>query len=184
MFTLLLATTLYVAGPSFDLATTIVSLQDGQEKPPVLQQEDKHRFVPERVFQVDKLQRVKCVVDEHKFNLWVMDSDAKRSEGMMHLKKEDFKDDEGMIFAFPNEGDFPRRFWMRNTLVDLDICYCNSDGTINSTYTMKALDEITDYSSKKPSMYVIELRAGTLKKLEIKEGMKFKIPEEVVAKDD
>lgn len=143
----------------------------------------QHRFVEDRVFQLDKLQKATIRVDKNTFHLWVMDNDSKRSEGMMFLKKEDFKDDEGMIFVFPNEGSEPRRFWMRNTLVDLDICYCDKDGMINSVYTMKALDETTDYSSKRPSMYVIELRDGTLKKLGIRPGMRFIIPEDVVAKD-
>lgn len=146
-------------------------------------QSGQHRFVEDRVFQLDKLQKATVKVDKHTFHLWVMDNDSKRSEGMMFLKKEDFKDDEGMIFVFPNEGDGPRRFWMRNTLVDLDICYCDKDGMINSVYTMKALDETTDYSSKRASMYVIELRDGTLKKLGIRPGMRFIIPEDVVAKD-
>lgn len=143
----------------------------------------QHRFVEDRVFQLDKLQKATVKIDKNTFHLWVMDNDSKRSEGMMFLKKEDFKDDEGMIFVFPNSGDEPRRFWMRNTLVDLDICYCDKDGMINSVYTMKALDETSDYSSKRPSMYVIELRDGTLKKLGIKPGMRFVIPEDVVAKD-
>ena len=178
MTNILVAATLYF---SFPINTIAPESQDSTSKPPSQQQ---HRFVPERVFQLDKLQRTTTKVGEHKFTLWVMDSDSKRSEGMMHLKKEDFKDDEGMIFVFANAGEYPRRFWMRNTLVDLDICYCDKDGTINSTYTMKALDEDTDYSSKRPSMYVIELRAGTLKTLKITPGMKFTISEDVVSKDD
>ena len=100
-------------------------------------------------------------------------------EGMMHLKNEDFKDDDGMMFVFPDEA--PRKFWMHDTLIDLDITYCGKDGTINSTYTMKALDEKTDYSSKKPSQFVIELRAGILNKLGIKPGNKWTIPSDVVA---
>lgn len=109
-----------------------------------------------------------------------MDTQEKQMEGMMHLKNEDFKDDEGMIFVFPEES--PRKFWMHNTLVDLDVTYCGKDGLINSVYTMKALDEKSDYSSKKPSQFVIELRAGTLKKLSIGEGAKWSIPNDVVAK--
>jgi len=111
-----------------------------------------------------------------------MDTDAKRQEGMMHLVDTDFKDDDGMIFVFSNEDI--RRFWMHNTYVDLDVCYCDKEGVINTVYTMKKFDETTDYSSKKPSMYVIELKAGILKKLGITVGMKWDIPETVVSKDD
>lgn len=149
---------------------------------PGQQQQDKHRFVPERVFQVDKLQKTTVKVGKHKFTLWVMDTDAKRQEGMMFLKDQDFKDDGGMIFVFLGEDE--RRFWMHNTLVDLDICYCDKTGKIIKTYTMTKLDETTDYSSYGGSMYVIELRAGILKKLGIETGMKFEVPEDVVSKDN
>ncbi len=142
----------------------------------------KHRFVPERVFQLDKLQVATCKVDKHTFHLWVMDTDPKREEGMMWLVNSDFKDDDGMIFVFMSEDS--RRFWMRNTLVDLDVDYCDKTGKILNDYTMKAHDETTDYSSKGSAMYVIELKAGILKKLGIKPGMKWEIPESVVSKDD
>jgi len=138
-------------------------------------------FNPSREFQLRDLQRVSGKVGGHVFNLWVMDTELKRNEGMMFLKKEDFKDNDGMIFVFTIEE--PKKFWMRNTLVDLDICYCGKDGTINSTYTMKSLDESTDYSSKKPSMYVVELKAGTLKRLGIQTGMKWEIPRTVTSKE-
>ena len=188
MTTLLFTAALSLLG-SHDLGSGafqggLLARQEAPEYSTQQEKKEQHRFIPERVFQLDKLQRVTCTVGENKFKLWVMDSSSKRNEGMMHLKKEDFKDNEGMIFVFSNEGDILRRFWMRNTLVDLDIGYCDKDGTINSTYTMKALDETTDYSSKRLSMYVIELRDGTLKKLKITEGMKFVIPEDVVSKDD
>lgn len=156
------------------------SVQDPQETKTA--QEDKHRFVPERNFQVDKLQKVKLKVGKHEFNSWVMDTDAKRQEGMMFLKDSDFKENDSMIFVFMGEDE--RRFWMHNTLVDLDICYCDKNGKIVKTYTMAKLDETTDYSSKGGSMYVIELKAGILKKLGIVAGMKFEIPEDVVSKDD
>ncbi len=145
-------------------------------------QDDKPRFVPERVFQVSKLQKAKIKVGKHPFNLWVMDTDSKRQEGMMFLKDSDFKDDEGMVFVFAGEDE--RRFWMHNTLVDLDICYCDMKGKIIKTYTMAKLDETTDYSSQGGSMYVIELKAGILKKLGIEKGMAFEIPEDVVSKDN
>lgn len=183
MTSLILASTLMTSGPALSTPDLVALRQDEQSK--VGQQEQpkpKHRFVDERIFQLDKLEVTKVTVDKHKFNLWVMDTDAKRSEGMMFLKNTDFKDDEGMIFVFL--GEETRRFWMHNTHVDLDICYCDQDGKILNTYTMKAFDETTDYSSRGGSKYVIELRAGILRKLGIKSGMKFAIDERVVSKDD
>lgn len=165
-------------------ATPVSSSSGGSQDPVDAKpgQEDKHRFVPERNFQVDKLQRVKIKVGKHVFKSWVMDTDPKRQEGMMFLKDSDFKEDDTMTFVFMGEEE--RRFWMHNTHVDLDICYCDKNGKIIKTYTMAKFDETTDYSSKGGAMYVIELKAGILKKLGIEAGMKFEIPEDVVSKDD
>ncbi len=145
------------------------------------QSQDKHRHVPQRMYQLDDLERVKLKIGEHEFNAWVMDTYLKRMEGMMFLENSDFKDNDAMIFVF-KEAE-PQRFWMKNTLVPLDIAYCSADKKILNTYTMKALDIDTDYSSAGPSKYVIEFRAGIFKKLEIKAGMKVEIPDKVKAKD-
>ncbi|MBS1715279.1 MAG: DUF192 domain-containing protein [Armatimonadetes bacterium] len=154
--------------------------QSGKPEP-VSSKSGEHRVLSSRIFQLDNLEQAEVSVDGHKFRLWVMDTDAKRSEGMMFLENKDFKDDEGMVFAFGQEAQ--RRFWMRNTLVDLDVCYCDKSGKVLNTYTMKAHDETTDYSSAGPSQFVIELRAGTVKKRGIKDGSGFQIPKSVVSKD-
>lgn len=143
--------------------------------------QDKHRHIPQRMYQLDDLERAKIKIGEHEFNAWIMDSYLKRMEGMMFLENSDFKDTDAMIFVF-KEAE-PQRFWMKNTLVPLDIAYCSADKKILNTYTMKALDIDTDYSSAGPSKYVIEFRAGLFKKLGIKAGMTVEIPDKVKAKD-
>ncbi|MCU0317684.1 MAG: DUF192 domain-containing protein [Fimbriimonadaceae bacterium] len=140
------------------------------------------RNIPERIFQLADLQTTTVTIDgKHKFRLWVMDSFSKRQEGMMFLLNSDFKDDQGMLFVFMRAE--PQRFWMKNTLVDLDIAYIGSDKTINTILTMKALDTITDYSANRPSQYVIEVRAGLFGKLGIKQGMKVDFPASIRARD-
>ena len=145
------------------------------------QQQDKHREVEQRFFQLDELQRVKIKVDKHEFNAWVMDTEAKRQEGMMFLEDSDFKKTDCMVFVFREA--IPLRFWMRNTLVPLDIAYVGDKKTILNTYTMKARDEVTDYSSKGDAMYAIEFKAGTFKELKIAKGMKVEIPDNVKEKE-
>lgn len=145
-------------------------------------QEVTLRIVRERTFQLKDLQKADITINEkHPLKVWVMDEEAKRQEGMMFLKDTDFTEKQGMIFVFLN--DEPLRFWMKNTYVPLDIAYIGSDGVINSTYTMKAFDTYTDYSSKKDSMYALEVKSGLFSKLGIKAGMKVSIPKEVKAKD-
>ncbi|MCG9895525.1 MAG: DUF192 domain-containing protein, partial [Fimbriimonadaceae bacterium] len=122
----------------------------------------------------EDLEQVEVMIAEHKFKLWVMDTPEKRQEGMMFLLNSDFKDNEGMIFVFPRPE--PQRFWMMNTLVDLDIAYVGRDMRILNVYTMKSRDIESDYSSWGPSKIVIEVRAGLFKKLNITRGTLVKVP--------
>lgn len=168
------------ARPSLSASTTEepapVSQDPGQEQP-----KNQYRKIEYRQFQLDDLEVAEVKFEDTVFKLWVMDTDLKRAEGMMFLQDGDFKPDEGMVFAFKEEQFLS--FWMRNTLVPLDIAYCDAKGKVVTTYTMKALDETSDYSSKAKAKFVIELKAGTIKKLKIDVGDRFEIPETVVAKD-
>ncbi|MBX3097448.1 MAG: DUF192 domain-containing protein [Fimbriimonadaceae bacterium] len=146
--------------------------QTGQHEPPVN---------PNRMFQLKDLEVAEVKIGEHPFKLWVMDTYAKRQEGMMYLQNSDFKDDEGMIFVFGDSA--PRNFWMKNTFVPLDIAYINPSKTILNVLTMKAHDIDTPYNSRGSAMYVIEVRAGLFAKLEIKAGTKVTLPEGLKSKD-
>lgn len=142
------------------------------------QQKETHRNNPNRMFQVDDLQRVKIKVNgKHEFDAWVMDTELKRQEGMMFLEDQDFKKTDAMVFVFRDAQ--PLKFWMRNTLVPLDIMYVNERKAIIKTYTMKARDEVTDYSSNGNAKYAIEFKAGIFKELGIKSGQKVEIPDSV-----
>jgi uncharacterized membrane protein (UPF0127 family) len=144
--------------------------------------QDQHRKINERMYQLDELEKVKIKIDKHVFNVWVMDTELKRQEGMMFLEESDWKSDEGMIFVFKEA--IPLRFWMKNTLVPLDIAYVSNKKSILNTYTMKARDTITDYSSAGEAMYAIELKAGIFKEKKITKGMKVEIPDSVKEKED
>lgn len=138
------------------------------------QKEETRRIIPDRQHQLRDLKKARVTIDGNKFDLWVMDTFSKRMEGMMFVENSDFKDSEGMIFVFPRP-DY-QRFWMKNTLVPLDIAYVGSDMRILNTYTMKALDTTTDYSSWGRAGIVIEVRAGLFRKLGIGRGDRVEIP--------
>ena len=75
--------------------------------------------------------------------------------------------DRGMIFPY----DPPQQvsFWMKNTLVPLDIIYIRSDGTIARIVNAQAMD-ITPLPSGEPIALVLEIAGGRAKQLGIKEG--------------
>ena len=74
---------------------------------------------------------------------------------------------EGMLFPYapPQEVGF----WMRNTLIPLDIIFVRPDGTIARITEAKPLDE-TSLPSGEPVSMVLEISGGRAAELGIKEG--------------
>ena len=102
-----------------------------------------------------------------------------RERGLMDREKIDANG--GMLFVFPDVRH--RIFWMKNCLVDIDLAYLDRDGRIVSVHHMKvepprAGDESEEayerrlrrYVSRRPAQYVIELKAGSFKRLELAVG--------------
>ncbi|GEM45444.1 DUF192 domain-containing protein [Deinococcus cellulosilyticus] len=83
--------------------------------------------------------------------------------------------DAGMLFLL---GVQDRRvaFWMKNTLIPLDIAYFNSQGTIVDILQMKPCKateaNCPTYPSSKPVVGAIEMNLGWFKKNSIKAGDK------------
>jgi len=65
-----------------------------------------------------------------------------------------------MLFFMPN-GEQPRSFWMKNTLVSLDIIYLNADGVIVSMQENAQPLSTQSLPSTAPAAYVLEIVGGT-----------------------
>lgn len=81
----------------------------------------------------------------------------------------------GMLFIFSFETI--QSFWMKDTLIPLDMIFINKNGYITDIYTAKPEPgksdlQLTFYSSTQPSLYVIELNSGVSEKLSLKKGDK------------
>ncbi|HMS54276.1 MAG TPA: DUF192 domain-containing protein [Fimbriimonadaceae bacterium] len=139
----------------------------------------KYRNNPKRLYQLAEIKREKVKVGSASLNAWIMDTGAKRQEGMMFLTDKEVQANDAMLFVFPDEA--ARSFWMSNTLIPLDIAYISKSKKVVSVHTMKALDE-TGVPSAKPAMYALEMKKGAFKRLGIKVGQTLTVPPTVVGR--
>ena len=100
----------------------------------------------------------------------------KRAEGLMH--RAHLAKDEGMLFVFPKETNLS--FWMKNTLIPLDILFINKHFVIESIKTMKPCKKAPckNYLSETQVLYALELNAHFAEKHNIIPGdkVKFSLP--------
>ena len=94
-----------------------------------------------------------------------LDSSA-QARGLMHRRN--LVPDWGMLFVFP--GDRPRSFWMRNTLISLDMVFIRGDGVIDSFQENTEPLTETPRPSEGPARYVLELNAGDVARLGLSAG--------------
>lgn len=96
----------------------------------------------------------------------IADTEDKLHLGLMF--RENMDENQGMLFIFNKEE--PQGFYMKNTLIPLDIIFINSKKRIVKIYkNAKPLDE-TDLPSYKPILYVVEVNGGYTDRNKVKEG--------------
>jgi len=102
------------------------------------------------------------------FTVEIANNEATREQGLMCRTK--LTDDQGMLFEFQDVAD--RTFWMKDTLLGLDIIYIAPDGSIVSiAKNAKPLDR-TPLPSNGVASGVLEVRAGLSDQLGLKPGDK------------
>ena len=106
------------------------------------------------------------------FTLEVADTPDSRRDGLMW--RESMPADRGMIFVFPNEQ--PVSFWMRNTLIPLDVVFVNVQRQVVAIKQGRPRDDRTGITSGAPVSYVIELNRGAAAGAGLKVGDKIDIP--------
>ena len=113
------------------------------------------------------------------YNLEVADTKEKRTKGLMNRTSLD--KDGGMIFIFGNSSIYP--FWMKNTLISLDIIWLDKDKKVVYIKENAQPCETTFQAvcgtiiPNKMAKYVVELNAGEVEVLGLKENdsIEFKV---------
>jgi uncharacterized protein len=103
------------------------------------------------------------------FGVEIATTPAAQAHGLM--ERTSMPADHGMLFVFKHSA--PRVFWMKNTLIPLDILFFDA--------THKLVSVVSDappcranpcplYPSDAPARYVLELNAGTAARLGVRQG--------------
>jgi uncharacterized membrane protein (UPF0127 family) len=102
------------------------------------------------------------------FEVEVVSNPADRARGLMF--RESLAPDRGMLFIFEAKEEHP--FWMKNTLISLDLIFLDDDGTVLGTIRNAKTQSEASLSIKVPSRYVLEVPAGTCGRLGIQRGVR------------
>jgi uncharacterized membrane protein (UPF0127 family) len=115
-------------------------------------------------------------ISGERFTLEIAADDVSRAQGLKG--RLEIPADGGMLFVFPRPG--LQSFWMEDCLVDIDIIYLDAQGRVTAAHEMKVEPprraeenqqayqrRLRGYRSVYPAQFAIELKAGTIARLDI-----------------
>ncbi len=105
-------------------------------------------------------------------------TEQEKRTGLMFRRR--LAPDEGMLFVY----DSPHQmtFWMKNTLLPLDLVFFGPDLTVTEFIegmvpgVGRSDDELPRYTSTGPAQYALELASGSVRRLGITPGLSLEIP--------
>jgi len=110
-------------------------------------------------------------LEERCFAVEIADNDEKRQQGLMFRESLDL--DRGMLFIFEEERNY--LFWMKDTLIPLDIIWINKKREvifIASAVPCLANGECNLINPIRNALYVLEVNSGIVNEIGLKVGDK------------
>jgi uncharacterized membrane protein (UPF0127 family) len=103
---------------------------------------------------------------KHAFKIEVVSTPEKMAQGLMFRKS--LAEDAGMLFDYGHPQ--PTSFWMKNTLIPLDMIFIGADGRIVNIHERAVPLSLDPIPSQGPVRGVLEVNGGTASRLGIKPG--------------
>ncbi|MDP3196845.1 DUF192 domain-containing protein [Tabrizicola sp.] len=106
------------------------------------------------------------------FAVEVADDGQERAQGLMF--RTELASASGMLFVY----DSPRRvsFWMKNTLIPLDMVFADPAGTVTRVHSGAVPGDLTPIDGGDGVQFVLEINAGLAEKLGIAPGTVMRHP--------
>jgi uncharacterized membrane protein (UPF0127 family) len=146
-----------------------VSAENGSAPTVTSEGVDKNLFVEGDSFGADFEEELTIrTVDgaRHRFTIELALNSKDQTKGLMF--RQSMPKDHGMLFVFGSNRE--RSFWMKNTLIPLDIIFLEQDGRIQHIHSMAKPQDLTGITSGLPSYAVLEINGGLSYQLGIKAG--------------
>ncbi len=99
----------------------------------------------------------------HEFDIYLALNFDQQRRGLMFVRK--MPENTGMLFVY--EDSDMHSMWMKNTYIPLDMVFARADGSVSSVIHDTQPLSLTSQGSIEPVNYVLELNAGTARRLKI-----------------
>jgi uncharacterized protein len=106
------------------------------------------------------------------FTIEVVDTDETRAQGLMFV--ESMSRFSGMLFVYNTPR--PVRFWMKNTLIPLDMVFIDETGTVTRIHENAIPQDLTPIDGGNGVQAVLEINGGMAKTLGITVGSQVQHP--------
>lgn len=104
----------------------------------------------------------------HPFNIEIADTEDERNRGLMY--RTFMAPDAGMLFLYDREQSVA--FWMKNTILPLDLVFIRADGTVFDVALGAVPYTLEPIPSGGPVLAVLELNAGIANQIGLRRGDK------------
>ncbi len=114
-------------------------------------------------FEFDSLIVINDRGEELKFDIYLATDFEQHRRGLMFVRG--MPERTGMLFIY--DGEEIRSIWMKNTYIPLDLVFARTDGSVVNVVTDTVPQTLNSHRSAEPARYVLELNAGTTRRLGI-----------------
>ena len=109
---------------------------------------------------------IKMKIGNSNYNIELATTIAQKTKGLSG--RDSLCKNCGMLFTFGFETNLP--FWMKDTLIPLDMIWLDKNGKIVDIQTVTEINSTKIYQNQTPAQYVLELNANDSQKINLKRG--------------
>ncbi|MBK3735248.1 DUF192 domain-containing protein [Azospirillum brasilense] len=103
---------------------------------------------------------------KYRFDIELAETPAQQAQGLMYREK--MAADAGMLFTYDRPQ--PASFWMKNTLIPLDMIFIGADGRIVNIHANAVPQSLDAVNSAGPVKGILEINGGMSARLGIRPG--------------